>query len=520
MNLGRPVLSRAAWLVLAVSVLAFSAVIAVGVARNHRAVDVTRHAAGTANKTGIELRTVLSLKQTKGGFDVVAKVSILNTTDQVVNYVGIPCYAPAHVRFASNLTPPFGPAYSPAAATLRVRVMDYRRSLDEGLTFTQTAASSEPCDEAEPPVLSPRQSLTYTMSSPLGVTGQPFIDPSTTDVITTLRLGSLPQTEPGRPQEPMRVVDTVEVRNALAGLTDITKSSAANYPQSSRHFDLMMQDTRIAAWVDAQDPALWRGARLMDPYPKPGEWRLTAFHRAWALPLVVIGSERGLTGVKIPHEPLRQSPSAEAAMPPDAISNDKVSILYHDLSVGDLELPSGKVMVGDIVSSQGMLTFDYGLKPGRYPIHIVTTRPRYLGDDNQGVAWEQLVLSKNPVTHWQPAVPVGHTAKELKPGELFSWGTDGAGGGFASPEAMKVMDASLADLDNGPFASLGEREEANDWLWALITVDSTTQANVFATSTGADGGFPVLLGLDSQNRPAVLLSDFNNLQMSYSGIRT
>ena len=84
---------------------------------------------------------------------------------------------------------------------------------------------------------------------------------------------------------------------------------------------------------------------------------------------------------------------------------------------------------------------------------------------------------------------------------------------------MKVMDASLADLDNGPFASLGEREEANDWLWALITVDSTTQANVFATSTGADGGFPVLLGLDSQNRPAVLLSDFNNLQMSYSGIR-
>ena len=72
MNLGRPVLSRAAWLVLAVSVLAFSAVIAVGVARNHRAVDVTRHAAGTATKTGMELRTVLSLKQTKGGFDVVA----------------------------------------------------------------------------------------------------------------------------------------------------------------------------------------------------------------------------------------------------------------------------------------------------------------------------------------------------------------------------------------------------------------------------------------------------------------
>jgi len=142
-----------------------------------------------------------------------------------------------------------------------------------------------------------------------------------------------------------------------------------------------------------------------------------------------------------------------------------------------------------------------------------------LRDDYEAVAWEELLLSNTAVTHWQPAVPVGHAAKELKPGELFSWGTDGGGAGFAAPEAMRFMDASLPDLNHGPHASLSEREEANDWLWGLITVDGATRANVFATSTGADGGFPVLLGLDSQNRSAVLLSDFNNLQMSYSGIR-
>ena len=52
-----------------------------------------------------------------------------------------------------------------------------------------------------------------------------------------------------------------------------------------------------------------------------------------------------------------------------------------------------------------------------------------------------------------------------------------------------------------------------------IKVDSQTGANVFVTSTGGDGGFPIILGLDAQNRPAVLLSDFGSLQMTYSGMK-
>jgi hypothetical protein len=512
-------MSRTAWLVLAVSVVVFMSIIAIGFARDRLAFDVSRRVSGATSTSGVELQTQVSLGERSGGYDVVAKVSILNTTDAAIPYVGVPCYDPARVRFASTRLAPAGPVYSPPAAALRSHVMEYRRSLDEVLGFTDIAGkASAACDESGLPVLPAHETLTYTLTGTLGVPSQLFIDPATTEVVTTVRLGHLAATVPGQRQQPLLPGTTLEVRNSLASLSKLTKPSAANYSAVSRHFDLLMNDHRVAAWVNAQDGSGWRAARFMDPYPQNGAWRLTAFSRAWATPLVVTGSDVAITAALIPTDPSVPAPATDAVIPPGAVSGDKISIPWRDLYVGDLVLPSGRVMVGDIVSGEGMLRFDYGLAPGRYPIHVVTARPRYLGDDYEVAAWEELVLSSSPVTHWKAAIPVGHTENELQPGSVFTFGTDGGGGGFASPEAMAVMDASDVTDDDGVYLRLGEREEANGWLWGLMTLDSATGANVFGTSTGADGAFPVLVGLDAKNRPAMLLSDFNALEMSYSGI--
>ena len=81
------------------------------------------------------------------------------------------------------------------------------------------------------------------------------------------------------------------------------------------------------------------------------------------------------------------------------------------------------------------------------------------------------------------------------------------------------MDASLMkDGDQAVYYSLGESEEANGWLWGFVTVNQQTGANVFACESGfGDGGYPVFIGLDASNKPAVLLSDFSVLGMEYSG---
>jgi uncharacterized protein DUF4241 len=521
----QPVLSRTALLVLAVSVAAVVGVISIAYVRDHPRVDVSHHVDKTAAHDGVDLRASVSLRaESSGLIDIVAAVTIANLTDAPVLYAGISCYAPARVTLESTLSPPAGPVYPAAAATLREHVMNYGRSLDQIGHFTQTTRTIDgldKCDESAPPTLPSKRTLAYSMTTTLGTATQPSIDPATTEVVTTLELGTLPAAS-GRIPPAIHTTSTISVRTSLKSLTDIRRASAARYQELSRDFDMLMRDASAGPWIAAQDPTLWRQARLMDPYPQSGEWKLTAFNHAWATPLIVAARGGSIVRITIPQEPWRSPSTTDAVIPVGATSAATSEFPYRDIYAGDLYLPEGKVMVGDPVSSEGMLTFDYSLRPGLYPVHVITAMPPYMGTDYESVAWMELLLSAAPVTHWRAAIPAGHSASELKPGDAFTFGTDGAGAGFASPEAMGFMDISLrttsADIDDTLVGELGRREEANDWLWGLITVDPRTGANVFDTSTGSDGGFPVLVGLDAHDRPAVLLSDFNLLQMSYGDI--
>ncbi|TMD88376.1 MAG: DUF4241 domain-containing protein, partial [Chloroflexi bacterium] len=473
--------------------------------------DLNRYARLGTARQGVEVVTNLYAIQTGRIIDAVADVSIVNNGDKALAYIGVACSVPVTVVFHTTRPDPPGPTYSASATALRLRVMQYRHSLDETLTFQVPQETKPPlvpdCDATAPPTLPPHKRLDFHLTSPLVLDGQPTVDAATTEVVTTLELGDLPQA--GSPPAPIQTTQMIEVNTPLRQVSSYAVASRADLATTSARFDRLMKDPAAAAWIDAQDPSSWSEARLMDYSPAAGKWTLTAFNRQFAMPLVVIGSAEPSLSIRIPQQRALQPLEATALIPVGAISHSPDYVASQDLYVGDLVLPSGKVMVGDPVSSDSMLMFDLGLAPGHYPIHVVTGRPRYLGESWARVAWETLTLSSQPVTHWESAIPVGHSAKELKPGEEFEWGTDGGTGGFSSPEAMKVMDASLMkDGDQAVYYSLGESEEANGWLWGFVTVNQQTGANVFACESGfGDGGYPVFIGLDASNKPAVLLSD-------------
>ena len=509
------------WLVALTAVVAIVGTILV--TRPRPAAELTTQAQKATEGAGVIVTTTLGLGQTGQVLDLIATVKIFNSNANAVVYLGIACGDPVTVEFRSTRPVPFGPTYSASASALRTKVMDFQRTLDQALSFSdlpagQGGAVTTACDASRLPSLPAHSTLTYRLSSPLVVGGQPWLDSPTTDVVTTLQLGRLADTAAGQPPSPLIPTDLIEVRTPLRQLTSYTVASKAAFDTTAARFDLLMKNAAVAAWIDGQDPSSWRDSRLTNSFNPSWDWTLTAFSHDWAVPLIVKGSTAAVINAGIPEERASRPPVTAATIPGGAIAANPAWTLSQDVYAGDLVLPSGKVMVGDPVASDGMLAFDLGLRPGRYPVHVVTARPKYLGDDWARVAWETLTLSSSTVTHWEPAVPTGHSVNELNAGQVFSWGTDGGTGGFASPEAMTPMDASL-QADQSLYSLLGDREEATGWVWALLTVDQRTGANVFACPSGfGDGGYPVLLGLDAGNRPAMLVSDFGVLEMSYSGI--
>jgi len=390
--------------------------------------DLIGHTQKRSVGHGVQVTTTLGTRQAGRVIDVVAYVSVVNNGDQPVAYVGFPCSDPVSVEFRSTLADPPGPAYSTSAMALLAKVMEYRHSLDRSLSFTDestdaTSAHATGCEDSAPPMLPPHQRLAYSLTSPLVIDGTPYVDAPTTDVVTTLQLGDLPQV--GQPPAPIQPTHRIEVRTPLQQVASYRADSRAAVVTASQRFDEAMKNPELSAWVDTQDPSSWREARLADSFTAGVRWTLTAFNRGYAVPLVATGWIGNTVSVRVPQEKASQPSVAEALIPSGSVSRSHTYVPWRDLYVGDLVLPTGKIMVGDPVSSDGMLTFDLGLPAGSYPVHVVTGRPRYLGQDWERVAWEALVVSNLPVTHWAPAVPVGHSIKELKPGEAFIWGTDG-----------------------------------------------------------------------------------------------
>src|SRR5919198_3347617 len=188
-------MSHLAWLVLAVGVLAVVAVIAVASFQKHSLFHNDTRAVAMATEGGVDVQTTIALRPKRGGYDVVATVTIENTTGDPVPYMGAACHNPVTVDFTSTIPAPGSPRDSPPTAALRAHVMDYRRSLDGALTFMDDPAGQRwpdhACDEAGPPLLPVREKVVYTMSSPLVAGGVTFVDGPTTDVVTRLRLATL-----------------------------------------------------------------------------------------------------------------------------------------------------------------------------------------------------------------------------------------------------------------------------------------------------------------------------------------
>lgn len=183
------------------------------------------------------------------------------------------------------------------------------------------------------------------------------------------------------------------------------------------------------------------------------------------------------------------------------------------VEAGDLVLPTGRIVAADVylVSQE---PFTRALPAGRHPVSLLSSAraPANAGD----VAAAMIrAAPRDPVT-WELAVVAGQDPVTLLPGEFFGCGVDSGTGCFASPEAVATLtnQDSFEDYGDRIHKAMFPSDDVADWKNSVdVIVDPASGANVIGFSSGfGDGPYPSWFGLDANDEPLVLLTDFGILE--------
>ncbi len=278
-------------------------------------------------------------------------------------------------------------------------------------------------------------------------------------------------------------------------------------PSKGELFDRLLADEQLRAWIEAQPADGWALAELRPAIPDAGpdyaDLRLrllnTAYERAARVVARPDGSDPRLT---LPREADRtRTFERRPGTPPPGIAlipePDGYS-LSDDLLLGDITLPSGRVVVGEYLFEQEPL--DLAVAPGRYPVYA--TLARYQEQPFDSVSYATLELSDAPTVRWEDAGVIA---------------VDGGTTTFVSVEGRDLMrDAFDQDQD----AWMDENEVifesviAHDWLGTTYALTPELDLAIVSSGIG-DGGYPVWIGRDATGAPTQVVVDFYLLHLDW-----
>ena len=170
-------------------------------------------------------------------------------------------------------------------------------------------------------------------------------------------------------------------------------------------------------------------------------------------------------------------------------------------NIGDLRLPTGRVIACDPIVEPDLRPFALSLPPGTWPVGVTIA---HLPGGDQRIAAAWIRASTAPPVRWEAARIAG-----MGDNPDSAYGVDSGTGGFVSPEAAASL---AARVDEGFMDELTAQMESvyvHTRSWAVVPVGGTGGLNVAAFSSGfGDGAYASWWGYDEAGRIACLLTDF------------
>ena len=191
------------------------------------------------------------------------------------------------------------------------------------------------------------------------------------------------------------------------------------------------------------------------------------------------------------------------------------------IEIGNLNLPSGHIVVCDPLVVPDMPPLNKSVPPGKYPIKIYNAKTQDSGDR---YAIATLQFSTKRADKWVLAVRDGENIRDLKEeGDFFGFPVDAGLGGFfdvqTGIEYMKFADEFEQQNPEGNLyddffaeefkknaVNLDNPNDCGDWINYTLP-NSDLNITMFQSGYG-DGTYPAYWGMTNDNEIVSLVIDF------------
>lgn len=207
----------------------------------------------------------------------------------------------------------------------------------------------------------------------------------------------------------------------------------------------------------------------------------------------------------------------------EEIAGEKMEVM----EIGDVSLPSGKVVVRDplVFLNSKQKPYFIATPKGNFPVTIAVVKSEDWGDRYAAVKVK--FTNEKPVLY-QEALIGNENLDGVKEDDFFGFHVDAGLGCIADAEALPEFDKFIADLNvdniyDDYFAELfahsykenpNNQRDAGDWINCTIP-NTNYQIPMFASGFG-DGSYPVYFAYDANGEICGLYIQFIDIELALS----
>jgi hypothetical protein len=205
-----------------------------------------------------------------------------------------------------------------------------------------------------------------------------------------------------------------------------------------------------------------------------------------------------------PREMLNRPLFNEAFSDDFSITVDGTPYRFHTQQIGDIQLPTGKLVACDpLVSCDA--AFTKPVPTGSFPLTLAIAS---IGNDER-VGYAKITFAPGRIESWELAVVAGQDVATLKKGEVFGYGVDSGTGGFMDAAALQAYEAERLKggepFDQRLFVEL-DKTYKHTRSWYLLPTEKGTVA-MFSSGYG-DGFYPTYRCYDKAGKLLAVITDF------------